>query len=682
VLHPALSRSAARLLCVLIASICTAVPARIAAQGADAAPNPFADFESFRLGNGLKVWYRHLPGSTTTSMALIVPVGWDADHPGREQTAHFLEHVLLSDRAGRSEADLARELTTRGGSHNGITTPDHTFYPIHIGTDEAPFALRWLFDVVAPRVFTEDLLDRNREPVAIEIGARRRTLFERAALHYLHFPPLRPPGFWRREFGLETTADRVVDEFTSLMSITADDLQRFYDAYYVTPAMTLVIVSGAPRSALQPVIDSTFGMLFWRARSYDEQQARVRQSESRRYSWWLGRSTSLAVFHRVEKLERQDHLRLIFIEDLLRLRLMERLRRGADKSVYSVNVSADSRSGAAYVRIALEIDPRQEEFVREAIEREIERITGATRDTAAFYADRDALNRRLRVQAASPAALVGWATGRFYEPDLHDVFPDVGEYYATVGPDSIEAIARRVFTRDNRITRVLRPPPLPATWLGVLAGLLIGITVAIFRGRTLVPADMSRIRFVAHTRAPAAARIVSGLIFLVLALALIRLVAAAVQYGAEYGVLAIDSVALHAFAAAALLAGTAWTLLALAGRGLTKVLVFDHEVRLKSPTYRSVIIPASDILGASQIANGAALRLRRRPFGPTAGGVYLELRDHTGYLLHVRDAEGFMSAVARIAGGPADLTLPPSYPGYEPAVPTGNAGVADLTEQR
>jgi predicted Zn-dependent peptidase len=623
----------AALLLLLLAAT-GALPAH--AQPDPAPPNPFAGFEGFRLPNGLKVWYGHLQGATMTSMAIIVPAGWDQDPVDGEETAHLLEHVLLGDRHGRLEADLVRELTARGGSYNGVTTPDRTYFPLHIGTDQAAYGIQWLYDVIAPRVLSESLVNVQRDPVAIEIGAGPRQWYERLARAGLRHSALRPAGFWLREFGLSTAQERAYDPYSTLAGIRAADLTAFYETHYSPPQMTLVVVSGAPRTVLQPVIDQTFGLLPWRPPPPPDTLSRPPPRDSRRFSWAFSRSTQVRLMYRIPELNGRDQLRLIFIEDLMRHRLMERLRRGEEKFVYSAQVSTEIRGPVAYLGVAARIEPRHEAQARAIIEQELERIREATSDEVAFYADRDALSRRLRVQNAAPATLVGWATDRFYRPDLHAEFPDLGEYFAGVGPDSISALARRIIVPDNRILRVTRSAPVAPTSVAVLLAITAAAAVRLYRRLVIDPVDMSRIRYVARLRRSWIHRLAGRILAALLLAVALRAVYAVLHTVAERWILQIDSMPLHALLLLGAVFAGAFCTAVVVGLLPRKVLVFEHELRLKSLTYRSVVIPAGAIRAARPLRRSG---LRGGP------AVRIELVDGTHRTLPTRDSTALLNAI-------------------------------------
>jgi predicted Zn-dependent peptidase len=505
--------------------------------------------------------------------------------------------------------------------------------------------VQWLHDVIAPRPFSDDLVQRNRQPVALEISTRDGAFLRGVASAYFSHPRLRPPMFWQREFGIAAQEERGADQRAGIAAITAADLRAFYDSYYSPSSMTLVLITGVPSIALQPALDSTFGTLPWRPSPAAAEAPAVRLHESRTSTWHLGESTRLSMRFRIADLDGRDQLRLLFIEDLLRHRLMERLRRGEAKLVYSVSTGTAIRGPVAFFGIQADLSPGNERPTRDAITAELDRLAAAAHDTSAFYADRDALSRRVRRENASPGALRLWATDRFYRPDLHDGFPDIGEYYATVGPDSIAAFAARLFTPGNRIASISRPLPLAVPVLLLAAVLIVLAAARLYRRLALQPADMTAIRYIARIRNTLPARVITGAALLVLVFVGGRLMVAALHILIWHHILAIDSFPLVAATAATLLFSLSMASLAAAGAVHGKVLVFDGEVRLKSVTYRSTIIPASHIRGARRVTGAESLRLRRPAFRPRAGGVFMELHDGSGYLLRTRDPDALLAAL-------------------------------------
>jgi hypothetical protein len=264
---------------------------------------------------------------------------------------------------------------------------------------------------------------------------------------------------------------------------------------------------------------------------------------------------------------------------------------------------------------------------------------------------------------------------RLYTPGRHAAFPDAGEYYATVGPDSVAAFAARTFVEHNRMLTVVRPFPVDATLLAGLAGLVLFSAVRTYRALAFRPADMTTIRYLARIRPPRLWRLARAVLLTAAAAVTLRLLVAATHYLLDPAVVAVDSFVLPVIVAAGALFAAATAGLAMAGRIHHKVLVFHDEIRFKSPTYRAVIVPGTGVAGARARDGSQDVRLRNGPAG-LRKGVVVALRDGTGFLVPVRNPAALEAAVnnlaARCAGaespdpGAGGLTRP-----EDPAIPTG-----------
>src|SRR5438477_4994803 len=153
--------------CVFTAFAATAT----AAQRPDTAASPFAGFETRILRNGLKVWFKQAKGVRDVAVSVTIPVGtWD-DPAGKEQLAHFAEHMAFSDHRGKTEEQIKQEIDQRGGHWNASTWADHTFYFAHIERQHGLFAIGWLYGIVSPKDMRPALVEKERDPVLIEVGA-------------------------------------------------------------------------------------------------------------------------------------------------------------------------------------------------------------------------------------------------------------------------------------------------------------------------------------------------------------------------------------------------------------------------------------------------------------------------------------------------------------------------------
>lgn len=367
-----------------------------AAEARDAGPsNPFAGFETHFLSNGVKVWFKQLPGAPNVSVSAGVPVGSDADPPGKEQLAHFTEHMLFSDHDGRTEQQIKDAVEGIGGRRNGFTYRDRTWYYVTIGREHGLFAIEWLAGILSPHEMDPAVVDRGRQPVQNEIRARPREFFDHlvAALNpgWLAFP-----DFWEREFGMERSRAPFPDMWRSLQGITPEDLGGFYDRYYSPAVMTVTIVGDLDRDEALARAQRTFGSFparpveRWATTAEDPGRGRST------YQWGFQSAVGYQSRHKLFYASSDELLTAMFVRDLLNRRLNQRLRYGERKAVYGASANLVMRGPAAYLQVSSRIDEDDFDFAVAVIDEEIGHLRSGSLGTAEFEADRAAVIERLR----------------------------------------------------------------------------------------------------------------------------------------------------------------------------------------------------------------------------------------------------------------------------------------------
>ena len=136
------------------------------------------------------------------SVGAGIAVGSDADPPGKEELAHFTEHMLFSDRDGKTGWEIKDAVEGLGGRRYGSTYRDHTYYAVTISREHGLFAIEWLAGILSPHDMDAEVVERGREPVQNEIGARPREIVDHL-LALLNPAWLAPPDLWEQEFGIE-----------------------------------------------------------------------------------------------------------------------------------------------------------------------------------------------------------------------------------------------------------------------------------------------------------------------------------------------------------------------------------------------------------------------------------------------------------------------------------------------
>lgn len=653
----------------------------------DAPANPFADFQTHRLPNGVKLWIRALPGASNTSVSVGVPFGADSDPVGKEGTAHLLEHMLFSDHDGRTEQAIKEDIEGRGGRRNGFTTADQTWYYATVEREYGLFALEWLSRIVSPHSMEGDLLDRNRQPVALELGAQPRDLFEHVwAL--LNPAWLRPPGFWEREFGLETTSDRAFDRYRSLQAIEPRDLHEFYDQYYAPGAMTVTVVGDVDPDEVIAVASSTFGLL--RERSVPERVQPLQDPArySARHYWSFGPSVSHRIRFKIFEPSGSDDADIIFLERLLARRLNQRLRYGEEKAVYTLQLQYVKRGPAAFLSVAGAIDPEEYEFALRVLEEELDAIRSGSLSDEAFEADRRAVVEQLRGTNQTAEALNFWTFRRFFDPRLHDDFPDLLTRFQSTSKAQLADFASRILLREREVISVTRPHPVGQFTFVAVALLTFWLALRLVGWALTRKVNLREIRYIARMKVGPVYKVALFTGVGAGAAALSRLLYGGLEWIALNYVVVQEGyeVQMASFLGMGVLALTLGVLLVSLIPG--KVLLFPDAILIKSLTFRSRRLEPDDIEYVTW-ARFPAIWLSRRILGVTPmllgilrKGIYLKPRNGRAYFFQTRNSQEMMElleewkpgiTVERIPTPPPAASQPSAAPSPAPDAPPAKA---------
>lgn len=657
-----------------VRSLWAAVPVLLLAASASAqeprsgSPNPFADFETHYLSNGVKVWFKHLPGVPNVSVSAGVPVGSDADPPGKEQLAHFTEHMLFSDHDGRTEQEIKDAVEGLGGRRNGVTYRDHTWYYVTIGREHGLFAIEWLAGILSPHAMDPEVVDRGRQPVENEIGARPRELFDHLGA-LLTTSWLTPPDFWEAEFGIPRLRDPNHDDWRSLQGITPDDLRGFYDRHYAPGQITVTIVGDLDATDALAAAESTFGTI--PARPFEPWTLPVTDPERGKstYGWGFQSTARYQSRHKLFDPTAADVLTALFIRDLLNRRLNQRLRYGERKAVYGASAGLTRRGAAAYLQISSRIDEDDFDFATGVIEEEIESLRTGSLDPAEFEADRAAVVARLRGSNQTSESLNFWTRTTFYDPATFTDFPDVLSYYENLTQSQVAAFAETAFDPSRQVLNIDRRQPVSQGTMVVAVVVLIALTLKGLKRLLIKPVRMREIRYIAHFKLPVALRTAYVLGVVGVAVAAVVLATGGIDRLNDGWIEGVDSYLFQYACNAVILAFFVATPTLIVTSSPRKLLVFSDHLRVKRRAWNSRILEPEDIADISirrfpgvwlsrELLRGAPLT-----FGFLRPGIHLRPARGRSYFFRSRDTEELAEVLSEwwgrpVAGWPGDANGP------------------------
>lgn len=199
--------------------------------------DPYAEFQSAVLPNGLTVHAAHWPGRPWQAMGFLIHSGAEHDPVGLEGLSHFVEH-LVSENAGFPPKTISRFFKDYGGDARLGATGDHTVR-LTFSVPAEQKVLARAFSMFGNMLFSAKIDRHIEEERAIIINEfHRRHSNPHSRQIRLRMLAALFPGYWLER------AVGAIGTIESISRIAKDDLQRHYDAHYTPANMSIVGVGG------------------------------------------------------------------------------------------------------------------------------------------------------------------------------------------------------------------------------------------------------------------------------------------------------------------------------------------------------------------------------------------------------------------------------------------------------
>lgn len=232
---------------VILAGVASAIPA-------PAAPEPpkivgkLPALESFSLSNGLQVAVLRTEAAPVVSVQVWYHVGSKDEPRERRGTAHMFEHLLF-DGTERVRPQLhAQSIEWLGGYVSASTDEDATHYIDTLPPDHLDYALQLEADRMRGLRLTRPAIDAGRQLIQAELRQQDASPFAQGLSRYLAFAYQKHPY-----------ASMATGNAKELDAVTADELKKFYDAYYQPNNALLVVVGKVATADVKASVEKYFG---------------------------------------------------------------------------------------------------------------------------------------------------------------------------------------------------------------------------------------------------------------------------------------------------------------------------------------------------------------------------------------------------------------------------------------
>jgi zinc protease len=237
-----------------------AVALALAALGAGASPSPAQDagtgdipFEMYQLDNGLRVILAPDAASTAVAVNLWYNVGSRVERPGRSGFGHLFEHLMFQGSENVERGEHMRRIERAGGSLNASITEDRTNYFQTVPPDRYNLALWLESDRMRSLQITEENMRREVEVVKEErrLGVDNSP-YGSSFLQAMYYAPYDSTTCF-------PYAHSVIGSMEDLDAAQLEDVQAFFDAYYMPNNATLTLVGDFNVAEARSLIQEYFG---------------------------------------------------------------------------------------------------------------------------------------------------------------------------------------------------------------------------------------------------------------------------------------------------------------------------------------------------------------------------------------------------------------------------------------
>ena len=428
-------------------------------------PDGLYDPTIYTLDNGLRVILNSRDGARNVAIRLDVGIGNYDFSCDKQETAHYLEHLLFTGTSQHTETELDERITQHGGDWNAYTYDESTVYEIDIFSEHIDVALETLSEIISDSVITADNFDLSRTIIYREMGGKPSWVRQFLYKHEI----VSSASHKSRKVILKGNRS-YCNNLDTLKDIEFQDIIDAYKHFYVPNNMTLVITGNFDAETIKDKIQQQFGELKTQeitreipaAEDFNDGPAYFSSS----FKPVVGESSSAGLIFRTVGYESPDYYPLLVIEEYLTNRLYETIR---------------VQEGLTYAPEAQMMQSRQDGVFllrAEATTRDIEEVITLMHDEVIKLREGDVTDDEITETINS--ILRSWARGLesnssiadFYIDALSDV--DMNGYYVDqeshlekITPEDVRAVVER-YLIDSKMGYLLSKPTLTYNQLYLL----------------------------------------------------------------------------------------------------------------------------------------------------------------------------------------------------------------------
>ena len=196
------------------------------------------------LKNGLKVVLEDVKAFRSVSIGLGILGGSSSDPKGLEGMAHLIEHMVFKGSKKRSSYQIKEPIEKSGGTLNGFTSREITFYYTKVPDFKALEAIDILFDMVLDPLFDGEDLKREKGVIIEEIKELNDDPYGK--VHDI---------FLKEAFNNSTYGSAIFGSESSVLRISKPDIMCYHEKFYNTSNMILSVCGKLSEKLIEKIYE-------------------------------------------------------------------------------------------------------------------------------------------------------------------------------------------------------------------------------------------------------------------------------------------------------------------------------------------------------------------------------------------------------------------------------------------
>lgn len=405
---------------------------------------PEFEYHSFRLDNGLEVYVFEDDSIPLVELSIYYKIGSIDEEKGLSGIAHFLEHSMFLGTEALPKGQLEELIKSVGGQYNAMTNYDFTYYYSEVPSSKLELVMAIEADRMANLKIDPEEIEREREVIRQE---RRRTIENNVVTAGLEI-------IQAKAFPESSLNHQVIGWMEDINNISVEDLQRYYNNYYVPNNAVMVVAGDVNVEEVKILTEKYFAG--YESREVVRPEFVVDQQEEEQVTE-IELHTNVPITVMLYQIPVGNHLDIVGIDILMDILVNNQSSRIKQELQNKENVILETGAFLYSLRVPgytlVYLVPSSQELIEKALkayDREMERIITEGIDEEEFLAVKKAYEKELvfmQRDTESMATTIALSKLNYDKPEL---YKEQLEYLNQLTEADIVEIAGKYFGKENR----------------------------------------------------------------------------------------------------------------------------------------------------------------------------------------------------------------------------------------